>query len=171
MKRYATLFPAIKSRVASLYGENISLSYPVPVCAGTLRMERSFLYPQISSPMRSRPFAAVTTAMDDGALLLYEDCRIRDFMPSPAPNVNERIDYQVPRAATKGAQEFLLEQGMINKMYELVRQIAFSDVLTDAQREVLSKYYSMLEGTVPAALFPYYNALGDDFFKWVKKNV
>lgn len=45
MLEYSVLFPEVKKKTAFLFGDNISLSYPMPDIINGIRVEKFFLYP------------------------------------------------------------------------------------------------------------------------------
>lgn len=164
MLSYATVLPEVRKTVSYLLGDQVCLSYPMPDVTHGIRVEKFFLYPMSASTLRSRPFGLLTVAMESGQILGYEDCRIRDFMDTEAHPFREEISYALPRKI--GIKQFKLEQGLINKLYEAVREFAFSDNLTPEQTELLSKYMGLLLQSIPEALQPYYQKMGKNFYRW-----
>ena len=62
MLEYSVLFPEVKKKTAFLFGDNISLSYPMPDIINGIRVEKFFLYPVSANPRRSRPFGLLTVS-------------------------------------------------------------------------------------------------------------
>jgi len=164
MMEYKILFPALKEKTAALFGDQVSLSYPMPDTVNGIRVEKFFLYSASPAPQRPRPFGLLTVSMETGSVLAYEDCRLQDFMDTAAHPFDAPVSYALPRKL--GVKEFKLQQGLINKLYEAVREMAFSQELTDSQQEILQRYWVMLEAAVPADLLPYYQTMGKNFFDW-----
>ena len=94
MQMYSTIFPKVKREVSELFGDEVCLSEPIPDVTAGIRVERYFLYPMNSSLMRSRPFGYLTTSMENGRVLLYQDCRVRDFMDTKEHPFSEPISYE-----------------------------------------------------------------------------
>ena len=164
MKAYADVFPGIKAMVAYLFGDQVSLSYPMPDVTHAVRVERYFLYPAGNKLTRCRPFGILTVEMDNGRLLSYPHCRIKDFMETEKYPFDQEISYELPRKI--GVKQFKVEQSQINKLYESVRIFAFEENLSDEQKELLSQYWALLLQSVPASLQPYYQKMGKNFYQW-----
>lgn len=169
MLTYAVIFPRLKELVSSICGETAILSYPLPDVENGIRVERSFLYAHGSEIVRTRPFAVVTTAVESGRLLSYQDCRLRDFFDTARHPFSQPIRYELQRKI--GVKEFRLEQDMINKLYETVRRIAFQETIQNEEARQLGAHYLMLEKAVPADLIPYYQAIGKNYYDWVVQYV
>ena len=164
MKTYTDVFRKVREMVSYLFGDQVSLSYPVPDVTHGVRVERYFLYPAGNTLTRSRPFGILTVEMDNGRLLSFQDCRLRDFMDTDKYPFDQKISYELPRKI--GVKQFKVEQSLINKLYESVRGFAFEENLTDKQKELLSKYWVLLLRSVPASLQPYYQKMGKNFYRW-----
>lgn len=164
MLAYATVFPEVKKAVSYLLGDQVSLSYPMPDVTHGVWVERFFLYPMGTSINRTRPFGLLTVSMENGQILSYQDCRINDFMDTQKYPFSKNICYALPRKV--GVKQFKVEQSLINKLYESVREFSFKDELTTEQKEVLRKYLALLLQSVPAALHPYYQKMGKNFYRW-----
>lgn len=169
MTDYAMTSKRVFRAVDGMLGRNAALSYPIPDVVNGIRAERFFVYPTGTVKVRERPFGVITVAMDGGAVLEYVNCRARDYFDSGEHPITEKIDYSLPRKISP--KEFRTEQGLINKLYELVRRVAFKEELTDQERKALSVWYVMLENSVPQSLIPFYQAIGKNFYEWVVKYV
>lgn len=169
MKAYSSIFPTVKEMSASLFGDAVSLSYPIPDITHAIRVERYFLYPAGNTLTRSRPFGTVTVEMETGRLLSFQDCRIQDFMDPEKYPFDQKISYELPRKI--GIRQLKTEQSLINKLYESVRCFAFEENLTEEQKELLRKYWALFLSSVPTSLLPYYQKLGKNFYRWGYLNV
>ena len=164
MLSYATVFPEVKKSVSYLFGEQVSLSYPMPDVTRGIWVERYFLYPAGNSIVRSRPFGLLTVSMENGQILAYQDCRINDFMDTEKYPFSEKISYALPRKI--GVKQFKVEQSLINKLYDSVREFSFKEELAAEQKQMLQKYMALLLQSIPAALHPYYQKMGKNFYRW-----
>ena len=164
MLEYKVLFPEVKKKVAFLFGDHISLSHPVPDIINGIRAEKFFLYPVASNVQRTRPFGLLTVSAESGTVLSYQNCHLSDFVDTEQHPFEVKISYELPKKI--GIKEFKLEQSLLEKMYEVVREIAFTDSFTLQQQQVLRKYWVVFEKAVPVALMPYYQAMGRNFFEW-----
>lgn len=164
MQEYETIFPQVQKKVASFLGDQVSLSYPMPDVTKGVRVERFFLYPAGNTLNRQRPFGLLTTAMENGRILEYRDCHIHDFMDTARYPFTHTISYELPKEIS--VRQYKTEQGLINKLYETVRTIAFQETLYGRQKEVLTKYWVLLLRSVPEALHPYYQKMGKNFYRW-----
>ena len=168
MRKYADIFSEIKDMVGSLFGEQMSLSYPMPDIVSGVRVERCFLYYVNASLQRSRPVGMLMLEMSNGRLLSYQDARIADFMDTKSHPFEQPISYALPEKM--GVKQFKAEQAEINELYEAVRVFAFADELTKEQREQLNRYLALLQRLTPAALMPYYQELGKSFLAWAQEH-
>ena len=164
MQSYSTIFPQVKREVSALFGDETCLSEPIPDVTAGVRVERYFLYPVNRQTMRSRPFGYLTTSMESGQVLLYQDCRVRDFMDTGEHPFSEPISYALQEKI--GVRQFRTEQSLLRKLYESVRTFAFQDTLTEEQKQTLESYLVLLFRSQPAALLPYYSKMGKNFFRW-----
>jgi len=164
MKKYADVFPEVKKMTAYLFGDQVSLSYPMPDVLRGLRVERFFLYPTGSRLMRSRPFGILTVEMESGRLVSYRDCRIEDFMDTEKFPFQE-ICYELPEKVS--VRQFKETQNRIHSLYESVREFAFGENLTDDQKALLTEYWQLLLRSVPVSLQPYYQEMGKAFYTWL----
>lgn len=169
MLEYKVLFPEVKKKVAFLFGDHISLSYPIPDVINGIRVEKFFLYTVAANLQRTRPFGLLTVSAETGTMLSYQDCHLSDFMDTEQYPLEKKISYELPKKI--GIKEFKLEQSLLEKMYEVVREIAFTDSFTQQQQQVLRKFWVVFEKAVPVALMPYYQAMGRNFFEWGAKYV
>lgn len=169
MLEYSVLFPEVKKKTAFLFGDNISLSYPCQTSSTASGWKNSSSTPVSANPRRSRPFGLLTVSAETGGVLTYQDCRLEDFVDSGQHPADEKISYALPKKIR--VKEFKLEQSLLEKMYEMVRVIAFAESLTEQQQQVLHKYWVVFEKAVPVDLMPYYQAMGQKFFEWGVEHV
>jgi len=169
MLDYKTVFSKVVEMKANLFGEQVSLSYPVPELVNGIRAEKYFLYSAVPSPEKTRPFGLMTVAMENGRLLAYQDCRVEDFVDSEKHGFDRKLSYGLPQPMS--IQEMKVRQSLLNKLYGEVRSMAFSDSLTDRQQEILFKYSVLMDQLVPEDLIPYYVAMGRNFNEWRNRYV
>ena len=169
MTDYSVISPRVNRVAEMVVGRDMALSYPVPALINGIRADRFFVYGTGFSKTRPRPFAALTVAMDGGVVLEYADCHVRDFMDTEKYPLDGKISYALPQKVS--VKELKLEQSTINKLYELVRRVAFKDELTEQERKTVAAWYVMLENSVPRDLVPFYEAMGKEFYEWVVKYV
>ena len=166
---YQELFSELKKKIACCFDDSVSLSYPVPEIVNGISVDRIFLYRNTRGPQRTRPFAVLTAAADDGRLLELTDCRYRDFVDSEAYPFSRKLDFSMPE---KGSiEDFEKKQRMLREMYETIRLFAFREDPDPAQRELLAKYRSLFVHAVPRDLLPFYRALSPRFEDWAQKTV
>lgn len=168
MRKYADIFSEIKDMVGRLFGEQMSLSCPMPDIVNGVRVERCFLYCVSASLQRSRPVGMLMLEMNNGRLLMYQDCRIADFMDTQSHPFEQPISYALPEKI--GVKQFKIEQAELGELYEAIRAFAFADELTREQREQLNRYLALLQHLTPGALMPYYHELGKNFLAWAQKD-
>lgn len=169
MLEYNALFRKVKETVSHLIGDQVSLSYPMPDVTKGVWVERFFLYYSGFSTERTRPFGLLTVSMESGQIISYQDCRFSDFMDTEKYPFSEKISYALPKQVS--VKQYQVEQSLINKLYESVRQFAFKTELTAEEKETLSKYFALLLQSVPVALHPYYQKMGKNFYRWGYTNV
>ena len=169
MMEYRKIYPGIVKMKAALFGEQVSLSWPVPDVVNGVRVEKYFLYAATPAPVRSRPFGLMTVAMDNGRLLAYQDCRIEDFVDTEKYGFDRKLDYALPREMS--IDEFKVSRSLLEKLYGQVRQMAFTDEMSEKNCEILLKYSMLMDRLVPKDLIPYYVAMGRNFNEWRNRYV
>ena len=165
MMLYQEIIPEIKKKLAYCFDDSVCLSYAVPDIENAIRTDKVFLYQSTLNTVRSRPFAMLSTAADDGRIICFLDSRYQDFMDTGAYPFQKKLNYSLPEA--ESMKDFQMEQRMIRKMYEGVRSFAFQQELNAEQKELLSKYSFLFEHAVPKDLLPFYHGLNPRFYEWM----
>lgn len=171
MRKYSDILSNIKRQITPICGENIAFSYPVPDIVNGIKVEKFFIYPISAKLERTRPYVMVTTLMEDGCLCKFQNCRFEDFVNTEEHPFSQKIEYKFPMERYESMKEIKLEQNLLNKTYELIRQLAFQDSLNDVQKSILVRYFGLFEHATPDYLAPYYKAMGKNFIEWMVKNV
>lgn len=167
MLNYAVVLNKTAQGVQVLSSEQTCMSYAMPDQENGIPVEKYFLYTMAYDSVHGRPWAMVTADMARGDILLYEDCRVKDFMDTERHPLHEKIDYSLPREI--GLREYKMQQELMKKLYERVRLLAFREELSGEEQELLRKYLILLDSSVPADLIPYYHAIGKNFIAWTEK--
>lgn len=170
MKKYSEILEKNRGIINAL-GGNSSISFPVPDLVNGILVEKVFLYPTSPMELRTRPFALVTSAMEDGTILKYENAYVYDFVPTQRHSFEEKISYEIPDSEKKSLREHRLELELLPKLYEEIRTFVFNENLTPEQREILTKYYVIFEKSVPTAQLPFYDGMSENYKKWVVNHV
>jgi hypothetical protein len=170
MKKYSEILETNRGIIKAFCG-NSSISFPVADLVNGILVEKVFLYPTSPMELRTRPFALVTSAMEDGTILKYENAYVYDFVPTQRHSFEEKISYEIPGCEKKSLREHRLELQLLTKLYEEIRIFVFEESLTPEQREILTKYYVIFEKTVPTALLPFYDGMSEKYKKWVVEHV
>ncbi|HHV13114.1 MAG TPA: hypothetical protein GXX75_22845 [Clostridiales bacterium] len=170
MKKYYEILEKNKKVIADLCG-NCSISFPVPDLVNSILVEKVFLYPSSPAEVRTRPFALVTSAMEDGTILKYENAYVFDFVPTQKYPFEEKINYGIPDGEKKSPGEHRLEMELLAKLYEEIRSFVFEESLTADQKELLTKYYVIFEKSVPVAQLPFYDGMSEKYKKWMVEHV
>lgn len=171
MKTYTQILPDIRSKVTQICGTNFGISFPFVDLINGVKVEKVFIYPVSQTEMRTRPFGVITTSIEDGVILKYENAYLFDFVDTEKYPFNKKISYAIPDGSKKTVKEHQLEINIIFKLYEAIRNFAFEEELTAEQTEILAKYYVIFEKTVPSSNMPFYEALSENYMKWVIKHV
>lgn len=166
MMLYQEIYPEIKKKLAYCFDDSVCLSYAVPGEENALRVDRVFLYRNTLDADRTRPFAMLSTAADDGRIISFLDSHYQDFVDTGAYPFQKKLNYRLPEA--ESVKDFQMEQRMIRKMYEGVRSIAFQPEVSAEQKELLSKYSFLFEHAVPKDLLPFYHGLNPRFYEWLR---
>lgn len=164
MAKYAVIFPELKKKLAYLFGEGVSLSYPLPDRIGGIRVDCFFLYYSGLKPLRTRPFGRLIVESESGRILRFEDCRVSDFVDTEAHPLKGTIDYSLPVQIS--VKDLMVHQSLMAKLYEVVRERAFAEELTEKEKEIFVKYAMLMEKLTPKDLVPYYLAIGKNFYEW-----
>jgi hypothetical protein len=147
-------------------------SWWVPVCGsddGRLYLA-GFFYPvsaRPGAPSRvGRPQLHCTLDPTSGQFVEVTDCSYHDFAPHlpPDPVVGEL-------STAPSAEEWDRKRTELQEAYDQLLPVAFRDpgVLSETQREVVSRFRSAFEGVVEPFLRPYYEALSPRFFEWLQQ--
>lgn len=171
MKTYVQILPEIRNIITQICGANFGISFPIVDLINGVKVEKMFIYPVYPTEMRTRPFAVVTTSMEDGAILRFENAYLVDFLDTEKYPFDKKISYAIPDGSKKTVKEHQLEINIIFKLYEAIRNFAFNEELTAEQTEILTKYYVIFEKTVPSSNMPFYEALSEKYMKWVINHV
>jgi len=166
---YQDVFAELKKKLAYCYDDAVSLSYTVPDVENGMRVDKAFLYRNALDTRRTRPFALLVTAANDGRIVELTDCRYRDFVDPERFPFTQNLDYRLP--SKQSIEDFKMEQGMLRKLYEAVRLFAFETNLEPGKQELLEKYRFLFEHAVPKDLIPFYRALSPRFEAWVVKEL
>lgn len=170
MKKYNEILEKNRKVITDLCG-NCSISFPVPDLVKGILVEKVFLYPSSPVQVKTRPFALLTSAMEDGTILKYENAYVFDFVPTQKHPFEEKISYAIPDGEKKTPKEHRLELELLAKLYEEIRSFVFAESLTAEQKEILTKYYVIFEKSVPAAQLPFYDGMSENYKKWMVENV
>jgi len=165
--RYQEIISELKKKAAFCYDDAVCLSYAVPEVENGMRVDKVFLYRNSLDTRRTRPFAVMITAADDGRIVSLTDCRYRDYVDSGKYPFSGKLDYRMPEKESPA--DFQMEQSMIRKLYEAVRLFAFEEELEPEKRQLLSKYRFLFEHAVPKDLLPFYQALSPRFEAWIQQ--
>ena len=167
---FETILRETRQKLSWTMDDGVSLSFPLPDWQNGRKTDRMFLYRRSTRSLEGpRPFALLTLDFETGAPLAYADARIEDFMGDAHGPWNAKISYALPAGiSVRDVQE---EQAMLRKLYEGVRCLAFQDQLTEPERELLEKFVFLMDHAGPEGLRPYYEAMGKNFYEWVKKHV
>ncbi len=169
MKTYKSLFPKINDFVSSFLGETACLSDPLPCMKNGVRGDCSFIYTMSSDLVHGRPYGLIVTSMENGSPLLFRDSRFDDFVDTAEHPFDKPINYDLP--VKIDVKEYMAQQSLIGKLYEGVRQVAFTENPCYEHRNLMMKHWALLEGTAPADLVPFYAAAGMQYLEWVKNYI
>lgn len=167
--RFEEILRAQTRRLKAMFGDSVTLSYPLPAIVNGRKADRVFLYRHAGAQLDApRPFGLLTLDADTGEVLCFEDARVHDFLEDAGTAPDAVISYRLPEPVS--VRDYQMEQTMLRKLYEGVRLAAFSETLTEEAHEVVDKYCFLLEHAVPTALRPYYAAMGRGFDEWRKEH-
>lgn len=171
MKTYTSLFPSIIDFISSFLGEAVCLSDPLPCMKNGVRGDCSFIYTMCREDefVHGRPYGLIVTSMEDGSPLLYRDSLFDDFVDTEKYPFDKLINYDLPIKID--IKEYMSQQSLIGKLYEGVRQVAFTENPCYEHRNLMMKHWALIEGTAPKDLVPFYVAAGMQYLEWVKDYV
>lgn len=161
MLELKSLYSKIKSKTGALFGETASLSYPMADVENGICIDKFFVYSIGYNKMRARPYAVIKTSAQDGTILSYVNCHLKDFADTEKFPFSERICYEVPAKSIDEQRSVMSE---LYALYEDVRKAVFEGQSTDDQRKAINKYLERLEQAVPEGIIPFYRALGENLY-------
>ena len=147
--------------------ENDALSYPIPGKIGGLIVERFFLYPNHSQPLKTRPYAWLSVDAQCGDILQYARCEADDFAASLQVPLETELDYSA--AVEASFRKILSKRQEYDKVYQTIREFAFHDSLTAEQIASLTRYILLQSELFREPLLRFYRALSPEFYEWVAK--
>lgn len=156
MLDFKTVFTRVKSKTSALLGETASLSYPMADIENGICIDKFFVYSVSCNKMRQRPYALIKAAAQDGSIIFYSHCKLKDFVDTQNYPFADAISYDVP---IKSIDEFQRSQAELYALYEDVRKAVFEGQANGGKSEFIKQYLEKLERSVPKALLPYYHAL------------
>lgn len=165
MKTYTELYEKIRKKMAAVCGDSAVMSYPVPAEG---KKEMVFIYPSATCLIRTRPYAVLLTAMEDGAVLLYQNCYGTDYFAAIGHPFEKKISYQLPESIGGDVKIFKKIQEKLRARYDEVREFAFSEDLSEEQKKTLGEYQEALEEITPPDLMPFYREMGKAFWRWIE---
>ncbi|MBR2257710.1 MAG: hypothetical protein IJ899_10370 [Blautia sp.] len=166
---YYEIISELKKKAAYCFDDAVCLSYAVPEIENGIRVDKAFLYRNTLDTSRTRPFAVLVTAADDGRIVLLADCHYSDFVDPGRFPFSRKLDYRMPEK--ESVEDFQMEQHMIRKLYEAVRLFAFQKGLGLEQKQLLEKYHFLFSHAVPKDLIPFYEALSPRFEAWIQSEI
>lgn len=141
-------------------------SAPVPAQLDGHATDRVFFYSAARAPKRGRPIAWMELDAQSGAVLRLSNCHVEDFVDTREHPLDAELDYAL--SAPGGAREQMERIRRLEALYPQVRAAAFNQQLSAGQREAVQEYVRLIEEAAPAALMPYYRALGEEFLHWAE---
>ena len=169
MKTYTELYENIRKTAAAICGDGAAMSYPVPVSGGERGKEIVFIYPTATFLERTRPYAVLMTAMDGGAVLLYQNCYDRDWFAALNHPFGKKISYALPEYIGGDVKVYKELQARLRSLYDQVREFAFAAELTAEQEMILREYLETLRNITPEDLIPFYREMGKEFSDWTEE--
>lgn len=159
-QRNGTIFAGVQT-------ELYAISYPVVGMINGQKVDRFFLYPNTASPRRKRPFAKFALSAEDGKLLEYLDCSVSDFAVKSGISLVESINYSTyEKIEMRKLIEIKKEYA---ENYERIRQFAFTDVISEEQKEILEHHSIFEKQIIGDELIVFYRMLSPEYYEW-KRN-
>ena len=165
MEQYEKTFKALQGKAAALFGDNVVLSYPVPVREKELLTERYLLMRMSFSTERTRPFALLTVDAKSGRILALEDAWYRDFICTDDYPFDKKISYAFPKETTPAVIKKLSRE--FPALYQTVRELAFRQELSEEEKKTVQAYRNVMMTLIPEGVLPFYKAVGAEFFAWL----
>lgn len=164
MKDFSNIYQNYAQHIYDAF--NGEVDYLLPALENGMMVERSFVS-NIDRTCKYRPFAWIGIDSETGEFLYYKHCLCEDFIDTQAypPESVIKAEYITERTL----EEQIEYDKELWRLYSIIREYAFSETLTDEQKEVLRKYREIWEKTVLLDLKPYYEALSPEFFEWLSQ--
>lgn len=168
MRNHSVIREQIQTKLTALYGDSLSVSFPIPCKEGVLLLERFLLMRMSFSKRRSRPFGMLTVDAQAGRFLMLQDFHYRDIMDTEQYPFSDDLNYSLP--ADLSAEAYTATYHLLLERYDQMIGIVFSDFITKEQAEIVQDYFAAFKKIVPDALIPFYRTAGPEFFSWIEKN-
>ena len=165
-RTFEQILTGLNKDLSQMFGDSTVYSYAMPERINGRLVDNMFLYVRGGMALEARrPFGFVVVDGENGRILCYQDAKYADFMQGEVP-LDTMINYRLPEKM--GVKEFKQVQAELRELYEKVRLFAFSEAPGDEEKAQLRRYLELFDKLSPAALKPYYEAIGKQFYAWVK---
>lgn len=162
---YQDIILKVRKQIALMAGGSYFLTPAVVKVSNGHKCEVYFVYHIPASGKMIRPHMRVVSDFETGTVLEFRNAFYSEFADAEKYPLGSPMNPQVPVAKSAGEQKELI--GKLQSSYEKVRQIAFSeDISQDAIKE-LEEYRKCLADALPTELLAFCEQTEPSFFEWM----
>ena len=147
-----------QTRCGEMFMDGMGCSEPVLTKDGTGLIDNFFVYLiDKRAGTASGPLARMGLHAESGALAYLTSADERPFSVLPG----DTIPVNSPAVSNKDYENY-------SALYTEVREFAFKENCTTAEKTALSNYLAALKSVVSDSLYPFYKELAPTFFEWAR---
>ena len=165
---YPEQLKAVKSKFTALVGNNFSFTPAIVKMANGRKCEIYFAYSGVGNKKILRPYLKLVTDLNGGTILEFKNAYYDDFANGEKYPLGAKFDATVPISLT--AKEQMERLKTLQTLYIKVRDFAFAENLSAANKQLLNQYAACLAETVPADLLNFCKDTEPEFFAWLDAN-
>lgn len=164
-KDYKDILLKVKKQISDIMGDGYSLTPAIVKKNGGNRCEVYFAYSIHRRQGISRPCIRIVTDYETGVIVEYQNANYFEFADIEKYPLDKMMKSEVPVAKTAQEQSEILNE--LYSLYASVRQFAYSDVLSNEEKNMLERYRECLYKAVPTELMAFCSYTEQEFFAWM----
>lgn len=147
-----------QTKCGEMFMDGMGCSEPVLTKDGTGLIDNFFVYLiDKRAGTASGPLARMGLHAESGALAYLTSADERPFSVLPG----DTVPVNSPAVSNKDYENY-------SALYTEVREFAFKENCTTAEKTALSNYLAALKSVVSDSLYPFYKELAPTFFEWAR---
>ncbi len=159
----------VKKQIVAITGSGCSLTPAIIQMVNGHKCEVYFGYNRLEKGKMGRPYLRVAADYETGRILHFQNAYYSEFSDKEKYPLDKEMSLDVPVAKSVKEQGELLKR--LERLYEKISAIAFSEFVLEENVKALKEYQKCLEDTVPPDLMAFMIDTETDFFQWMHQIV